>query len=273
VIVVPAALGILAVWFILFAFVLSGFQERAGQARLYDSYRLQLAEETAPLAEPVKVGSPVAMINAPTAGMHNLIVVEGTTSRLLQEGPGHLSASPLPGEVGDSVILGRSVTYGSPFGRIAHMKVGDLLTFTDGQGVLQYRVEDVRHPGDRLPAPLSAQQSRVTLVTSSGGGWEDGWAPTHTVYLDAMLSKGQAQPVPAGLPSTVGKSSRPMQGDPSGTVALIFWLEALVAAAVAIGWSWVRWGRAHTWVVGAPILLVTLWGATDAFMRFLPNLL
>jgi sortase A len=272
-IVVPAIIGILAVWFILFAFVLSGFQERAGQARLYDAYRLELAQETAPLAEPVKTGVPVAMINAPAAGMHNLVVVEGTTSRLLEEGPGHLSDSPLPGQMGDSVILGRSVSYDGPFGRLSGVKPGDRMTVTDGQGVFEYRVEDVRHPGSPLPPALQSQQSRLTLVTSTSDGWRSGWAPAHTLYVDALLDKGKAQPVPVGLPATASTASLPMKTDPSGLVSLIFWLQGVAVAAALLVWSWARWGRPQTWIVGVPILLVVLWGASDALMRFLPNLL
>jgi sortase A len=270
---VALTLGALAVWFLIFAFVLTGFQERAGQTRLYDRYRLQLAEETAPLAEPVKDGSPVAMINAPSAGMRNLIVVEGTTSRLLREGPGHLSDTPLPGQVGNPVLLGRSVTYGGPFGGITRMRKGDRLTVTTGEGVFTYRIEDVRYPGERAPSPLKGQQSRLTLVTSGGRGWTSGWDPTQTVYVDALLTGGKAQPVPSGVPSSVPRTSQPMQADPSGLVAFIFWVEALVAVVVLLSWSWTRWGRPQTWMVGAPIVLFALWGTSDALMRFLPNLL
>ena len=56
-----------------------------------------------------------------------------------------------------------------------------------------------------------------------------GWAPSHTVYVDALLA-GKAQPVPAGVPATVSPASLPMHNDPSGTVALIFWLAGLVLA-------------------------------------------
>jgi sortase A len=272
-VLIVAALGVLAVWFLLFAFVLTGFQERAGQTRLYDRYRLQLAEETAPLAEPVKAGSPVAMINAPSAGMRNLIVVEGTTSRLLRGGPGHLSDTPLPGQAGNPVLLGRSVTYGAPFGGITRMRAGDRLTVTTGEGVFTYRVEDVRFPGERTPPALRPQQSRLTLVTSGGTGWTSGWDPTRTVYVDALLTGGKAQPVPSGVPSAVSRTSQPMQADPSGLVAFIFWVEALAAVVVLLSWSWNKWGRPQTWMVGVPIVLFTLWGTSNALMRFLPNLI
>ena len=268
----PTVLAVLAVWFLLYGLVLSGMEQHVSQFRLYDEFRVQLASETAPLAEPVQVGSPVAMINAPSIGIHNLIVVEGTTSRLLMSGPGHLSDTPLPGQAGTSVILGRSVTFGAPFGRITQMTVGDVVTVTTGEGIFRYRVEDVRRPGSPLPPTLAAGGSRLTLVTSASGGWRSGWAPSHTVYVDALLA-GKAQPVPAGVPATVSPASLPMHNDPSGTVALIFWLAGLVLLSFAASWTWMRWGRFETWIVGAPVLLAVLWGTSDALIRLLPNLL
>ncbi len=268
----PTVLAVLAVWFLLYGLLLSGVEQHVSQFRLYDEFRLQLASEMAPLAEPVEAGSPVAMINAPSIRIHNLIVVEGTTSRLLMSGPGHLSDTPLPGQAGTSVMLGRSVTFGAPFGRITQMTVGDVVTVTTGEGVFRYRVEDVRRPGSPLPTTLDAGGSRLTLVTSASGGWRSAWAPSHTVAVDALLA-GRAQPVPAGVPATVSLASLPMHNDPSGSVALIFWLAGLVLLGLAAIWTWVRWGRFETWLVGAPVFLAVLWGTSDALMRLLPNLL
>jgi len=268
----PASVTVLAVWFLLFGLVLSGVEQHVSQTRLYDEFRVELASETAPLAEPVQAGAPVAMINAPEAGIHNLVVVEGTTSGLLMSGPGHLSDTPLPGQAGTSMILGRSVTFGAPFGRITQMTAGEVITVTTGQGVFNYRVEDVRVPGSPLPPTLAKGGSRLILATSASLGWRSGWAPTHAVYVDALLV-GKSQPVPSGVPATVSQASLPMQGDPSAIVALIFWLEGLGVVVLAAGWTWVRWGRSETWIVGVPLLLLMLWGMSDALMRFLPNLL
>lgn len=272
-VLVPAVLGGLAAWFLLYAFALTPLQAHANQARLYERYRLELALATAPLGGSIKAGSPVAMITAPSAHIHNVVVVEGSTSRLLAGGPGHVANTVLPGQSGTSTILGRSVTFGAPFGHVAAMKPGDKLTVATAQGQFTFSVEDVRHAGTRLPQPLAAGQSRLTLVTSASNGWRAGWAPTSTVYVDALLIHGQAQPSPPGRPSTVSNSSRPMQGDPDALVPLIFWLEGLVVIALALRWSWIRWGRAQTWIVGAPLLLAVLWWTSGALMRFLPNLI
>jgi sortase A len=152
------------------------------------------------------------------------------------------------------------------------MAVGDIVTVTTGEGVFHYRVEDVRRPGSRLPPPLRAGNSRLTLVTSASRGWRSGWAPSYTVYVDALLA-GNAQPVPPGVSITVSAASLPMHNDTSAVAALLFWLEGFVFLAFAARWAWRRWGRFETWIVGAPVLLAVLWGTSDTFMRLLPNLL
>ena len=44
------------------------------------------------------------------------VVVEGTASGDTLAGPGHLRKTVIPGQVGTSVVMGRAVTYGAPFG-------------------------------------------------------------------------------------------------------------------------------------------------------------
>jgi len=272
VLVTVIVLGALALWFLLYAALFSRMQEHSAQGRLYNKFRSELAQETSPIGAPIPPGQPVALIDAPHADISKLVVVEGTTSEIMRNGPGHLSDSPLPGQVGTSYIFGRSEMFGGPFGRITHLKRGDTVTVTTGQGVFPYRVQDVRHPGDPLPAPLASNGSRLTLVSSTSGGWRGGWAPDQVVYVDAVLAHGRASGLPAPVPSSVGHSSTAMQDDPKALVPLIFWLEGLIAAVVAALWSWRHWGRLQTWMVGLPLVLAMLWGATGALAAFLPNL-
>jgi sortase A len=271
-VVAVAVLCGLAVWFLVYALVLTGLQEHSTQARLYEQYRLKLSAATAPLGGLIKPGTPVALISAPSGGLHDEVVVEGTTSGVLESGPGHESDTPLPGQVGSSVILGRSVTFGGPFRDITALKVGDTVKVTTGQGAFSFQVYDVRHAGDPIK-PLQAGRAGLTLVTSASNGWRSSWAPGRTVYVDAVQVHGTAQPAPQGRPTSINEASRPMQGESKGVVALIFWLEGLAVAGAAFCWSWLRWGRTQTWIVGVPVILVMLWGLSGTLMRFLPNLL
>jgi sortase A len=54
---------------------------------------------------------------------------------------------------------------------------------------------------------------------------------------------------------------------------LTLWLEALVLLAIAYAWGRGRWGVWQTWLVAAPVAIAVVWGATDAAVQLLPNLL
>jgi sortase A len=64
---------------------------------------------------------PVARLTA-KSGDVNLIVLAGGSGRTLAFGPGHLSASALPGEVGNSVIAGHRDTH---FSFLRDIEIGD----------------------------------------------------------------------------------------------------------------------------------------------------
>ena len=67
---------------------------------------------------------PVARLVA-RSGDVNLIVLAGGSGRTLAFGPGHLSASALPGETGNSVIAGHRDTH---FSFLREVEVGESLT-------------------------------------------------------------------------------------------------------------------------------------------------
>jgi sortase A len=267
------AFSLLSLWVLFYAFVFSGVQEGRNQSVLYAQLREQLADATAPLGGAIEPGSPVFLMDAPAAGLHQVVVVEGTTSADLTNGPGHFASSVLPGQPGTSVVFGRSVTYGAPFQHVSAMKPGQLLTVTTGQGVFTYRVDDVRYPGDQLPAAPGQGQSRLTMVTSTASGWQAGWAPRQTVYVDATMTAGGIQQAPNEATYALSRADLPMKGDPSALVPLVLWLQGLLIVAVLAVAGRARWGRWQTWLVAAPMGFACLWGATQAGMMLLPNLI
>jgi len=46
------------------------------------------------------------------------VVVGGTSAGDLESAPGHRRDTALPGQVGVSLIYGRAVTFGAPFGQL-----------------------------------------------------------------------------------------------------------------------------------------------------------
>ena len=266
-----SAVSALALWFLFHAFVLTPLQEHGSQARLYAQFREQLANGVAPLGGRIKPGSPIELIDTGLRGMRDLVAVEGTTSEQLTVGPGHLRDTALPGQMGESVIFGRSVTYGGPFRDLGRLKPGDAIKVTTGQGTFTYRVDRIRRPGDPPSPAFPENESRLTLVTSASAGWRSGWAPTHAIYLEASLL-GKALPAPTGRLQTVGKSSQPMRGD-KALLFPILWLVGAALVTTGLIWSWRRWGAPQTWLVGVPLAMAVFWGASGAAVRFLPNLI
>jgi sortase A len=264
--------SLLTLWLVLYAVVFSGLQEERAQHGLYAALRAQLAAETAPAGGPIKAGKPVALLDAPAIGIHDAVVVEGTSSATLQKGPGHLANTVLPGQAGVSAILGKSVTFGGPFASIPKLHMGNPITLTTVQGVAQYVVTDVRRGGDPLPAPLSAGQGRLTLVAVVGPGWRSGWAPTGLVYVDANL-QGSGQTAPPGRPMQVPSAQQAMGSSSGALYSLALWLEATAIVAVAVTWVRSRWGGWQVWLAGAPLVLATVWIVTETSTRLLPNLL
>lgn len=74
---------------------------------------------------------PVARLTA-RSGEVDLIVLAGSSGRTLAFGPGHLSASAMPGEVGNAVIAGHRDTH---FRFLKNLRSGELLTIESNKGV------------------------------------------------------------------------------------------------------------------------------------------
>jgi sortase A len=64
-----------------------------------------------------------------------------------------------------------------------------------------------------------------------------------------------------------------MAGDSGAFVPLVLWLQALLLGAAGAGWTAARWGGPQTWLVGAPVILAALWGASESAIQLLPNLM
>jgi sortase A len=239
---------------------------------LYAQFR-GLIDPSSPLVKPtggtIAAGTPVAMLNASAADLHDVMVVEGTSSGTTLFGPGHLRNSPLPGQPGDSLIFGRSVTAGAPFGSLSQLKKGDVIKVTTAQGVFRFVVTDHRVAGDPLRA-LPASGSMLTLVSAEGSGWLGSLTPTHLYYVDATLT-GRPIAAPAGRPSVVTPAEIQGHGDPNAWPYVILWIEAVLLAAVGLVWLWSRWLWWRAWLISTPIVLAVLWGLSTEMLRLLPN--
>ena len=236
------------------------------QHEAFASFRVELAQATPPTG-PTPMGSPVAVLAIPQIGL-NAVVLEGTTGSVLEKGPGLLRDTPLPGQRGVSVIMGRQAAYGGPFGRISNLNPGAIFTVTTGQGVSRYRVLDVRRPGDPVP-PVSAGGGLI-LVTA--GGYP--FVPTGVLDVDAHLISAPKAPLAMVISAAdLSPGEQALGVDTAARVPMVLWSEALILAGVGLSWLGSRWGRWQTRIVAVPVVIYLGAAVADQVARLLPNLM
>lgn len=263
--------AIAGLWFVVQLMFLGGLGEHRAQETGYADLRANLAAATAPTGGVIEPGTPVALMSIPRLGLQQ-VVREGTAAGDLLSGPGHRRDTPLPGQLGVSMIYGRAATYGAPFGTIATLSPGDQIGVVTQQGDRLFVVDGVRRPGDPLPPALTADGARLTLVSAAGTGPLPALSPSGVVYVDATL-RGKPFVPKAGRPAAVPESEQTMASDHSALPLLTLCLAALVAAAAGVVWARSRWSASLVWVIAAPVVIALAWAGTDVAMRMLPNLM
>ncbi|HKR50361.1 MAG TPA: class E sortase [Pseudonocardiaceae bacterium] len=265
---------VLVLSFLIELALLGNLRHDRDQAQLAAQFRLELARGIAPVGPideantVLALGAPVALLEIPKLGLRE-VVVEGTSSGTLMSGPGHRRDTPLPGQVGTSVVAGRRATYGGPFRSVDQLGAGDVIIVTTGQGRNSFAVIGVRHAGNPLPPALPPTGSRLTLVTADGPAFR----PVDVLRVDAALT-GAAQSRPAQLPSqTMSAAEAVMAGDRSALLGAFGWLVLLVAVAIAVVWLRFRAGPWPAWLIGVPVLITLGLTVADEIAALLPNLL
>lgn len=273
ILILSACLLGFGLWFTLF----SRLHYDHAQQAAYDALRVELANGTAPLGptEPdnssrlLPLGTPIAVLYIPAIGVQ-AVVLEGTTGQVLEDGPGHLRDTPLPGQAGISVIMGRRAAYGGPFSKLSTLNPGDTIKVITQQTVAQYKVIDLRRGGDPSPPPPSSGQGRLILVTADGAPF----APTGLLYVDAAQTSKVRPDPPVLMPaSDLSPSENALAADPQAWLPLVLWGQLLLVVTVALSWLRNNWGRWQTWIIAVPLLGYVVLSISDEVARLLPNLL
>jgi LPXTG-site transpeptidase (sortase) family protein len=147
-----------------------------------------------PTIEQPERGGPVMVLQIEEAGI-NLVVAEGSDGDILRGGPGLVEGSPLPGEGGNVVVMGRSTRFGGPFDFVKELvdKTEIVVRLRAGQ-VARYEVVDTRTvKGDDLSALEQTDEERLTLVTSAGGPF-DSRRRVAVAELTGLSGTGAAAP-------------------------------------------------------------------------------
>lgn len=254
--------------------LVSQVQHFNAQHRLYGQFRQHLAEGSVPIGQTdvngnlVKPGTPMALLTIPELGLRE-IVVEGTSSADTMKGVGHRRDTPLPGQPGVSVLMGRSGAYGAPFAHLSDLKPGQEVTVQTGQGISTYKVLGTRGPHTMLPA-LQPDQGRLTLITASGARF----LPSGVTRVDAELVS-TAFPAPAAVlpPNGIRGAEQALHGDTAHAFALSWLALLFLLLIVAAVWSWKQWSKPATWIAFVPLLAFVGLAVANDVCTFLPNLI
>jgi sortase A len=258
-------LALVALGFAGYLYGLSSVQEARAQTVLYTRLQAELSQVggvAPPLNPPIAAGSPIVVLDIPSIGVRDMVVVQGTSPENLTAGPGHLPTTPFPGQPGMAVIYGRRATFGAPFGRIGQLRAGDTIKAVTGQGSFTYRVAAVADSTKTIEDPAP---NRLLLLTASSPV-----IPTYYTQVDADLVSS-VQPSPGVAPSITG-SELPMAGD-SGALALtLMWSLALLLVSAGGTIAAVRWSRWVAYLVAVPLALAVLLNLYQNLAALLPNL-
>ena len=128
---------------------------------------------------------PVARLTA-KAGEVDLIVLAGGSGRTLAFGPGHLSASAMPGEIGNTVIAGHRDTH---FRFLADLEPGELLKVESDKGSKHlYRVIEAEVVDSRTGSLLlDTDVAILSLVTCYPFDARESGGPLRYVVTARML--------------------------------------------------------------------------------------
>jgi sortase A len=195
-------------------------------------------------------GRPIAVLEIPVLGEKEA-VVNGTSAADLQEGPGLMAGTALPGEPGNAVIAGRRVTYGGPFDKLADVLPGDRIRVVDGAGTFAFRAvgTTVVPLGGRDRVARSGD-AWLTLVTSNSS-----LRPSGEFVLTARL---------VGRPALIHGSSEAaapsvrlaLGGDPGAGGLALAWAAAFLVLLAATLLAVRRWRQPWvTYLLAAPVLL------------------
>jgi sortase A len=221
-------------------------------AMLEEQLASSLINGTAPVSNPIALGTPLALVEIPDHDVR-AVVAEGTKAAQLALSAGHLVGSALPGQPGVAAILGRSRDHGAEFANLDRVRVGDGITVTTGQGVHTYEVIDTTVRTSRDMAAFQGEGHMLILATVVD---RDDRLVVRATLTSPVFPAGDS------IVHQTTTNELGLVGDSSSWTALARWL--VLGALVALVFpALVRLtGRRVAWMLVSP---VAMWIAVEAW--------
>ncbi len=217
-------------------------------------------------------GNPVGLMRIAKIGLDK-VIVQGTSTNDLRQGPGHYPGTPLPGELGNAAIAGHRTTYGAPFYNLDALVPGDLIVITTVQGTFTYSVTGtvIVSPNDTSVVDDTAFPE-LTLTTCNPR-----FSASQRLVVHARLTTAPAptaHPPPAAPRGVSAASTSDLAGGQGDwTPALV--QGVLCAVVITVVWVVARRRRSRSqrlivYGVGGALCLVALFFFFGAVSPLLP---
>ncbi len=150
----------------------------------------------------VETGQPFALLRIPALGHDwKFAVVEGATLTQLATGPGHVTGTQLPGQIGNFAVAAHDITAGNPFLHLKSLRAGDRIYVTTQYATYTYVVtgeQVVRYTDVAVLAPVpgspgaAATSAHITLITCTPVTLL--FTPWRVVVTGVLVSSGPRSP-------------------------------------------------------------------------------
>ncbi|HLZ41996.1 MAG TPA: class D sortase [Candidatus Sulfotelmatobacter sp.] len=154
--------GILALGYVGFTLLDARLYQVSAKRSLGTQIQLAKASQEIRLSPAVKQGDMLGRLDIPRIGL-SVAVLQGTSSRTLGLGAGHIAGTPLPGTIGNSAIAAHRDTF---FRALKDIREQDEIQFQTATGLFRYHVDWVKvvDPDD-VSVLAASTETEITLVT------------------------------------------------------------------------------------------------------------
>jgi len=154
--------GILALGYVGFTLLDARLYQVSAKRSLETQIQLAKATQGIRLSPAVKQGDVLGRLDIPRIGL-SVAVLQGTSSRTLRLGAGHIVGTPLPGMIGNSAMAGHRDSF---FRGLKDIREQDEIRFQTATGLFRYHVDWVKvvDPDD-VSVLAASTETEITLVT------------------------------------------------------------------------------------------------------------
>jgi sortase A len=154
--------GILALGYVSFTLLDAMLYQASAKQSLEGQLQTRKEHNATQAKSPVKKGDVLGRMDIPRIGV-SVAVLQGTSSRMLRLGAGHIEGTSFPGEAGNVGIAGHRDTF---FRDLKDIRQNDEIQLQTATGLFHYEVDWVKVVApDDISVLAASTDSALTLVT------------------------------------------------------------------------------------------------------------